>query len=94
MSYQNAIDILPVEIIEEIQKYMDGGTIYIPKKTSEKLPWGTKTETKQKLSLRNLMIYHEFIVGITCQELSQKYFLDIKSIQRIIRQIKRENELD
>lgn len=92
MSYQKAIDILPVEIIEEIQKYMDGGMIYIPKKSTKKLPWGTKTETKEKLSSRNLMIYQEFRDGTTYQELSEKYFLAIKSIQRIIRQVRPINE--
>lgn len=92
MSYIKAIDILPKEIIEEIQKYTDGAIIYIPKKKEKKLSWGTKTDTKQKLTDRNLLIYHEHKNGVTYQDLSQKYFLDIKSIQRIIRQVNKINK--
>lgn len=34
MSYPNAIDILPRELIEQIQEYVEGKVIYIPKKAS------------------------------------------------------------
>lgn len=31
MSYKNSIDLLPKELIEQIQEYVDGKVIYIPK---------------------------------------------------------------
>ncbi|HAX72800.1 MAG TPA: hypothetical protein DCY20_04695 [Firmicutes bacterium] len=92
MSYIKAIDVLPLEIIEEIQKYTDGAIIYIPKKKEKKLAWGSRTDTKKNLSCRNLMIFQEFQEGLSHKELSQKYFLDIKSIQRIIRQMNLKNK--
>ena len=36
MSYQNSIDLLPKELIEQIQQYVDGKVIYIPKKQEYK----------------------------------------------------------
>ncbi len=88
--YQKATEILPLEIIEEIQKYIDGGIIYIPKKSTNKVAWGTRTKTKQLLFSRNLAIYQDFTDGMNYEELSKKYFLAIKSIQRIIRQMKKQ----
>lgn len=40
MSYQNSINILPRELIEQIQEYVEGKVIYIPKKAANKKPWG------------------------------------------------------
>ena len=34
MGYKKAGDILPAELIEMIQEYADGDTIYIPKKNA------------------------------------------------------------
>ena len=44
MVYKNARGVLPDALIEEIQKYVDGESIYIPAKTEEKAnagctPW-------------------------------------------------------
>ena len=88
MSYQKAIDVLPVDVIEEIQKYMNGGMIYIPKKSDEKRAWGEGTGTREQLRGRNEDIYRDFLAGSSYQELAQRYFLTVKSIQRIIRQVK------
>lgn len=35
MSYQNAKNILPKEIVAQIQHYIQGETIYIPKKNKK-----------------------------------------------------------
>ena len=94
MSYQKAMDVLPLEIIIEIQKYIDGGMLYIPKKAGDKFDWGNQTETKKELRQRNQKIYRDFLDGISYQELAQRYFLSVKSIQRIIRQCKIQSELN
>ena len=36
MSYKKITDILPVELIESIQEYVDGKYIYIPRKEKNK----------------------------------------------------------
>lgn len=89
MSYKNSIDLLPKELITEIQKYIDGKVIYIPKKEENKKHWGDNTDTKQLLSIRNLQIYIDYQNGMTIPQLSEKYFLAEKSIQRILKQKKK-----
>ena len=93
MSYQNAKDILPKEIVTQIQQYIQGETIYIPKKTKNKKGWGENTDTLRILTIRNQQIYAEYQRGLSIFQLSQKYFLVERSIQRIILQEKRKSLL-
>ena len=83
MSYVKAEDILPKELIEAIQQYVDGRSIYIP--TKEKQDWGTKTDTRRFLKERNEEIYESYMQGLSLHELAVKYALSVKSIQRILR---------
>lgn len=87
MGYIHALEILPEGLIEKIQEYVDGQVIYIPKIKSNKYKWGEKTDTKAYFKERNIEIYHSHQNGTTVFELSEKYFLTPKSIQRIIRSI-------
>ena len=43
MGYIRAEEVLPIEIIELIQKYVDGANIYIPRKQENRQEWGAKT---------------------------------------------------
>lgn len=88
MDYIRAADILPQELIEQLQQYVDGAMLYIPKKAEEKKPWGEQTATKASLARRNARIYKEFTEGKSVQILADEFFLAKKSIQRIIRQEK------
>ena len=49
MGYKRAEEILPKEIIELIQKYVDGESIYIPRKKDNRQEWGEATHIKQKM---------------------------------------------
>lgn len=84
MCYIKAKEVLPNEIIELIQKYVDGEYIYIPKKECNKQQWGTMTNTKEEIKLRNSHIYYEYMNGVNRITLAEKYFLSKKSIDRII----------
>lgn len=88
MGYQNPIDLLPKELLEQLQEYVEGQIIYIPKKKANRKLWGENTDTKQFLSSRNRQIYVDFQNGMGLGQLSEKYFLTEKSIQRIIKQQK------
>lgn len=85
MGYIRAEEILPIEIIELIQEYVDGTNIYIPRKPEHRQEWGTKTTYKYELQHRNRLIYQDFLSGKTVRELAERYYLSEKSIQRIIR---------
>ena len=88
MGYRKAEEILPVEIIELIQQYVDGQNIYIPRRSENRLEWGSQTAIKQELAVRDRHIYTDWHQGMTVSELTRKYCLSDKSIQRIIRKMK------
>jgi Mor family transcriptional regulator len=92
MSYFKAEEILPSNIIKLIQNYIDGENIYIPRKESNKKEWGSQTLIRQELSDRNSSIYTDYQKGYKVSELAEKYFLSEKSIHRIIREIKNNNQ--
>ncbi len=86
MGYMRAEEILPIEVIELIQQYVDGTNIYIPRKQENKQKWGTKTTYRCELQNRNKAIYKDYLSGVTICELANSYYLSEKSIQRIIKQ--------
>lgn len=88
MSYISAKEVLPQEILESVQRYVDGRAIYIPRKTEEKRAWGQATETRERLRLRNERMYAQYREGISVRALAARYFLTEKSVQRIIRKMK------
>lgn len=92
MSYIKATDILPEEILNLIQQYVEGEYLYIPKKEGSRKSWGESTKSKKETWQRNLRIYSENKKGVSAKELSEMYYLSLKSIQRIILQVKREVE--
>ena len=83
MSYIRADEILPRELFAAIQQYVDGQLIYIPRK--EKQAWGSSTSAKEFFRERNERIYQAFLEGISEEELSRRFSLSRKSIQRILR---------
>lgn len=84
MSYIKATKLLPMELVELIQDYIDGEYIYIPKKEENKKSWGENTSTKNELAVRNITIYEKYNKGYTVRELANEFYLSEKSIQRII----------
>lgn len=87
MGYIKAEEILPLEIIELIQQYVDGENIYIPRKAAHRRAWGAGTQIKQELSVRDCQIHKDYLAGIKVSELACKYYLSEKSIQRILRKM-------
>ena len=88
MSYANARDIFPDEILEIIQNYVDGEFIYIPKKEKNKIAWGELSNSKNELLKRNTSIYEDYLMGMCTQSLSEKYYLSPKTIQSSINFVK------
>lgn len=91
MSYKKAIYVLPQELLEKVQEYIDGEFIYIPRIADQRKRWGSSTATRKELQDRNARIYMDYLVGKHMEELAETYFLSLKSIQRIIGQLKRGN---
>ena len=62
MKYENAKDILPAKLLEEVQKYAEGKLIYIPKAEKPK-GWGEASGYRDKLNKRNSMICSRYSAG-------------------------------
>ena len=84
MRYIKAEEILPEDLIRQIQEYIDGATIYIPRKPGTRHPWGQETPYKAELKLRNDHIRKDYSMGTGVSALSRKYHLSEKSIRRIL----------
>ena len=84
MSYVNADEILPEDLVREIQRYVDGKVLYIPRKDENLLSWGEKNGTKDRLAKRNREIVRRYYSGVTVAEIGIMYFLSEKRIRGII----------
>lgn len=84
MKYVNATEVLPKNLLNEIQKYIAGEILYIPQLEGVKNSWGSKTGVKQEIINRNKQIKFEKENGSTIDELMLKYNLSYDTIKKII----------
>ena len=83
MKYKNAADILPEELLEEVQKYASGEMIYIPKRSGKK-EWGERSGARDFYTVRNREIRNKRRNGMSIQDLAREYGLSGDSIRRIL----------
>lgn len=92
MKYKNANSILPEELIENIQQYVQGEYIYIPIKNRAEV--SQPTEYDVELQKRDEHIYTRHLEGIPNKKLAEMYCLSESSIRRIVvNQRKRYDEM-
>jgi len=85
LKYINATKVLPEELIMEIQKYVQGEALYIPKQEKEYKNWGSLSGGRKLLDQRNAAIRNAFISSSSSiEQLAQEYFLSIETIKRIV----------
>ncbi|ANA82085.1 hypothetical protein PVOR_13804 [Paenibacillus vortex V453] len=84
MKYINADIILPEELLKEVQKYVQGGMVYIPKPEGLRKKWGENSGSRVYLKTRNLEIRQKFASGTTIDELSSQFCLSCDSIKKIV----------
>ncbi|MBE5992982.1 MAG: hypothetical protein E7247_11420 [Paenibacillaceae bacterium] len=89
MRYQRANEILPEELVELIQNYIDGEYVYIPRKQENKRNWGEGTGAREERKRRDRSIYKDYLSGFCVRILAERYYLSEKSIQRIVLQEKK-----
>ncbi|WP_438266941.1 CD3324 family protein [Halobacillus salinus] len=77
-------EVLPASLIEEIQQYIQGETIYIPKKKDTYHKWGTRSGGRKELDERNDSIRKKFHKGVSITRLSDDYALSTESIKKIV----------
>jgi len=84
LGYTNAKEILPAYLLEEIQRYVKGEIIYIPKQNEEKIKWGIKNGSRKKYDKRNSDIKALKNGGMTIDEIARAYYLSADSIRKIV----------
>lgn len=84
MGYVKANDVLPKELLIEIQKYVQGNTLYIPKEKENRIKWGTNSGERKRIIQRNARIKEKFRVGTTITQLANDFFLSTETIKSIV----------
>lgn len=83
MKYVNAAEILPEQLLEELQTYIDGSVLYVPK-VSTKKEWGTTSGARTFYQERNREIQKRFKEGYSIDVLTEQYGLAYSTIKKII----------
>lgn len=84
MSYKKATSVLPLELVKEIQKYVQGETIYIPKPEKTYKEWGTLSGERNRIDKRNMSLKQAYRNGIPMDQLANEHFLSVETVKKII----------
>ena len=90
MSYIRADEVLPKDLLEAVQRYAEGQLLYVPRR--EKQGWGSATSSKAFFRERNKRIFDAHLNGVSTIELARSFSLSAKSVQRIVREMKKKTE--
>ncbi len=83
MKYINAAEILPERLLKELQTYVDGAILYIPKASSKK-EWGEANGSRTFYQERNQEIQRLFQLGFSIDALADQYGLACSTIKKIV----------
>ena len=83
MKYINAAEILPGELLSEIQKYAEGKMLYIPS-VQKTVSWGEKSGSRKFYEERNRAISARFAEGFSIEQLSREFSLSYDTVRKII----------
>lgn len=83
MNYKKGIEVLPARLLKEIQEYVEGSLVYIPKRSS-KAGWGYVSGAREAIDQRNRKIMILFEQGETIEALSDRFHLGDDTIRKIV----------
>lgn len=85
MKYRKAAEVLPLDLLREVQKYAAGELLYIPKEeTKGRDEWGARSGARVYYASRNNEIRSKYRNGKTIGELAEEYGLSEETIRRIL----------
>lgn len=84
MNYINARVILPDNLVVQIQKYIQGGYLYIPSQDQSRKKWGESSGNRDYIRKRNEDICGKYKNGYKIKDLAEEFFLSIDSIKKIV----------
>lgn len=83
MDYKKGIEVLPARLLKEVQEYVEGSLLYIPKKT-DKAGWGYKSGARGSIDQRNKTIINLFEQGENLTDLAEEFHLGEDTIKKIV----------
>ncbi|WP_425448256.1 CD3324 family protein [Dethiothermospora halolimnae] len=83
MKYINAAEVLPKNLLTEIQKHISGTTLYIPSECNN-VGWGEKNGSKKYYTNRNKKIKRQYKEGYGNEEISKQYGLSYETVRKIV----------
>ena len=84
MRYINGKDVLPPDLLKEVQNYLSGELMYVPRKDESRAAWGQKSGLREQVFNRNLKIVELYKTGASVMDLTDEYCLSEASIRKII----------
>lgn len=86
MKYVKAQELLPEELLRELQGYMQGvpGYLYIPAPAGSRRAWGSQSGSRQALEVRNAQMRQAFAQGTGLDELAWRYHLAVETVRKIV----------
>ncbi len=83
MKYINAADVLPKELLKEVQAYVKGDLLYVPNDNGQKR-WGEKSGSRTYFLQRNDEIKKRYKDGNTISEITDLYGLAFDTVKKIL----------
>lgn len=84
MKYLNAASVLPEDLIERLQDFVQGEYLYIPAKKKSHRNWGERSGSREEIDKRNEKIRKAYEAGTPAEELADAFFLSVYAIRKII----------
>lgn len=83
MKYINAAEVLPEQLLIEVQKHINGELLYIPNSCYHK-KWGEKNGSKNYFYTRNQQMKDMYQNGYTMEQISREFGLAFETVRKII----------
>ena len=84
MAYKKATEVLPTHLLEEVQRYINGELLYIPKPEAEKIGWGRLSGARDQIRKRNEAMVRAYQSGMSVGDIANAYYLSEDTIRKIV----------
>ena len=84
MPYLRGDENLPPELLREVQKYVQGAVLYIPRHSDERLGWGRRNGAREALDRRDEAIRAARASGSSIDDLAEEYSVSIDAIRKVL----------
>jgi len=84
MPYLRGDENLPPELLREVQKYVQGAVLYIPRHSDERLGWGRRNGAREALDRRDEAIRAARASGSSIDDLAEEYGVSIDAIRKVL----------